>query len=128
MKKIKTWTLGVVMMMFCMCIMVMTPNTAWAAVASDSNAVAIVGDEEFDNLQKAIDEGGIVELLADIKLDNSIIIDADNEVVLDLAGYTISMEDNSGKACYMIKNSGNLTIMDSSEGGTITFNSKRTFN
>lgn len=124
MKKIKAGFLGVVMMMFCMLVMIMTPNTALAAVASDSNAVAIVGNEEFDDLQDAINKGGTVKLLDDIELNSAIVIAKDNTVKLDLAGYAISMTDDSGKACYMIKNSGNLTIVDSDEDGTITFKSE----
>ena len=95
MKKIKTWTLGVVMMMFCMCIMVMTPNTAWAAVkATDSNATSI--QELMDEL-KAL-EG------YEITVDHVIEIDG-GDYEVNLNNNTVIFEDS-----YFYVKKGSLTL------------------
>ena len=78
----------------------------------------------FTDLQTAIDAanaGETVELLADIALDAGVTIAADDEIVLDLNGKTISQTKTQTAGYQMILNDGKLTIEDSVGGGKISY-------
>ena len=85
--------------------------------------VAAIGEVKYETLQAAFAaaNGGTVVLLRDITIDST--VEVTGTAVLDLNGYTVSMEDASSKAAYLIKNTGNLTIKDSSveKSGKLTF-------
>ncbi|MBQ3247624.1 MAG: hypothetical protein IJB08_06240 [Alistipes sp.] len=73
-------------------------------------------------LEAAIAEGGEVELTEDVTLTTTLNID--NDVVLDLAGHTITgpaeARDADGNRIHVIVNNGNLTI----ENGTVKSNAE----
>ena len=75
------------------------------------------------DFKEAMAAGGTVTLNGSFELTESIPVPSGVEVVLDLNGFTISMTDSSNAACYMIKNSGNLTIKDGKGEGKLTFKS-----
>ena len=90
--------------------------------------VAQVGDVEYTSLQAAVDAattGQTIILLADVELTETLIIPADKTVVLNLNSKAVSMADASGATAALIKNNGNLTITDGTEGkaGKLSFNS-----
>ncbi len=97
-------------------------GTYGVAVADD---VAEVNGVKYTSLQEAINEanGKTVTLLADINLAEGILVEADDEIILDLAGYTISYTSDLTTGNAAITNKGNLTITDSSENesGKITY-------
>ena len=66
-----------------------------------------------------------ITLIADVELTETLTIPADKTVALDLNGKTVSMADASGATAALIKNNGNLTITDGTEGkaGKLSFNS-----
>jgi len=103
------------MMIAAMLVLALVPMTAMAATE--------VTDQT--SLQNALNNGGDIVVANDIVLTSAVSVPTGKTVVLDLNGNTISLEDSSSAACYMIKNSGNLTIKDSSAAGTgkITFTS-----
>ncbi len=79
---------------------------------------ARIGDTYYATLDAALAaEGNEIELLAPIT------IAAGETKILDLNGKTISMNDASGAAASLIKNNGNLTIIDNSEAksGKLSF-------
>jgi hypothetical protein len=86
-------------------------------------AVATADGISYQTLQAAVNAGGQVIVLTDLVLTESLEIAADKTVVLDLNGKVISMEDSSAKAAQLIKNNGNLTVMDSQGEGKLTFHS-----
>ncbi len=93
-----------------------------------ARAITYVLVDSYETLEEAIadaQEGYMVKLTKDIEIDASIVVAAEKDIILDLNGHTISMEDSSSAAASAIKNNGNLTITDSSEDetGKITFNS-----
>ena len=94
--------------------------TVWAADVSGSTSTkaAKIGDTEYDTLQAAInaasDGENTVVLLKD--LTESITVDNNKNVTIDLNGHTLTNE--AGK--HTITNNGTLTIKDSSEGKTGT--------
>ena len=86
------------------------------AAGAEGN-VAKVGDTEYSTLQAAINaasDGGEVDLIANVT--ESITISADDNVTLDLNGYTLT--NSTG---HTITNNGTLTINDSSSShaGTV---------
>ena len=96
--------------------------------------VAMMNGVEYETLYDAVEAaaengGGEIVMQNNFSFTNTITVPANNaksgngEIVLDLNGKTISMQDASGAGAYAIKNNGNLTIKDSAEGGKITFNS-----
>ncbi len=90
--------------------------------------VAKVGDVEYTSLQEAVDAattGQTIILLADVELTETLTIPADKTIALDLNGKAVSMADASGATAALIKNNGNLTITDGTEGkaGKLSFNS-----
>ena len=75
---------------------------------------------KYDSLQKAIDAaeaGDTVKLTKDFTVSAPVIIATDGDIVLDLNGFTVSktMTETAVTADHLIRNLGNLTIMDSSE-------------
>lgn len=81
MKKIKAGFLGVVMMMFCMCMIAMTPKTAYAEVFTASNAT------QLQNAIAKADDGDTIEILDNIidsekiSITKSITIDGGNKKI-----------------------------------------------
>ncbi|MBR2848689.1 MAG: hypothetical protein IKB87_04450 [Clostridia bacterium] len=71
-------------------------------------AVAQIGDKYYGSFAEAFAQGGEIELLSDVEVDESLIVDAEKEVTLNLGNYTLT--PNGG-----IGNFGALTII----GGTI---------
>ena len=70
-------------------------------------------------------DGKTITLLRDVELTETLTIPADKTIALDLNGKTVSMADASGATAALIKNNGNLTITDGTEGeaGKLSFNS-----
>ena len=89
------------------------------------SAVAKVGDEYYDSLQAAFDaaNGGTVTLLSDITLTATVTVPAGATVTLDLNGKTVSMVQSTTVTSNheMIKNYGNLTIMDTDVNGKLSY-------
>ncbi len=88
--------------------------------------VAKIGDVKFETIADAVDtadEGDTIKLISNIELDEKVVVASDDDITLDLAGYTVSMTDSSGVTACAIKNNGTLTIKDSSRSGAgkITF-------
>lgn len=86
------------------------------------NAVARIGEEYFETLDAALDaaqDGDTVTVIKDIEVSEHIVIAADQTVVLDLNGYTISSNIAEETGAALITNKGNLTIKDSGENGKI---------
>lgn len=98
---------------------------AFSVFATDS--VAKVGDTEYSTLQEAIDAaqpGETVTLLTDLTVESSLNdaangvfnIAADDNIVIDLGGKTITATDNSAGNFILFYNYGELTI----KNGTVT--------
>lgn len=110
-------------LMIALCLVVgLFAVTAFAAEGD----VAMIGDQGYATLQDAINDayaGETIVLLKDIAMtDDTIIINEDDEVVLDLNGKTVSGVFFMEGATALIKNNGKLTITDSSDdaSGKIT--------
>ena len=69
--------------------------------------------------------GKTVTVVSDATMSETAIVAADKNITLDLNGKVVSMENASTAAVAMIKNEGNLTIVDNSEAqnGKISFKS-----
>ena len=67
--------------------------------------------------------GNKVSIAKDLELTEAVVVPADKTVVLDLNGKTVTMNDASGAAAVLLKNNGNLTIMDGTEAkaGKLSF-------
>ena len=92
--------------------------------ATDTEAVAMVGDTEYASLQEAIDAaqlGETVVVLKDTELSEGLVVSKNTNVVLDLNGKTISQVVECTKSYEMIANNGTLSIIDSIGGGKISF-------
>ena len=79
--------------------------------------VATVGGKNYSTIKGAIDaagKGDTVTLLKDVT--ESVTIDADETIVLDLNGHTLTNTEGS----HTITNKGTLTVQDTSAGGTGT--------
>ncbi|MBR3610569.1 MAG: right-handed parallel beta-helix repeat-containing protein [Oscillospiraceae bacterium] len=92
--------------------------------------VAQIGDKEYYSLQAAVEaatEGDTITVVADIELDETLIIPAGKTITLDLNGKTVSYTSNTPGED-MITNKGNLTITDSTEAkaGKLTYNNTDT--
>ena len=90
--------------------------------------VAQVGEGEsakyYATLQAAVNVAGAedtIVLINDVTLTGTLTISADEEITLDLNGKTISQEKYCTASYQMIGNNGKLTIIDSEDGGTISF-------
>ena len=67
--------------------------------------------------------GNKVSIAKDLELTEAVVVPADKTVVLDLNGKTVTMNDASGATAVLLKNNGNLTIMDGTEAkaGKLSF-------
>ena len=70
-----------------------------------------------ENIGSATENGGFVQVTDDIVLEAPIVVDAGEELVLDLNGKTLSYTATEAKAAYAIQNNGTLII----KNGTVTF-------
>lgn len=93
----------------------------------DSDAVAAIGPAKYKTLQAAFDvveTSQTVTLLKNITLQETAVLAEGETAVLDLNGFTLSIEDVENK--YALSNLGNLTIKDSKGGGAV--NAKGIYN
>ena len=93
--------------------------------ATQANIVAKIGETPYASLQAAIADakaGDTVKLLADVEATKEFVIAADDDIILDLNGYTISGNFEESKASKVFDVNGKLTVKDSSadESGRIT--------
>ncbi len=92
----------------------------------DTNPVAVVNNIAFTDLQFAINDavnGDVIQLVDNIAITSSVVVQESQIITIDLCGKTISMEDASGKAASIINNKGTLTVDDTVGGGKIIINS-----
>ncbi|MBR3870454.1 MAG: Ig-like domain-containing protein [Clostridia bacterium] len=80
--------------------------------------VAEVDGVKYETLAEALAVGGNVTLLTDIELTERLTINAGQEIVLDLNGYTISGGYTEAASSAVITNKGKLTVKDSSDAQT----------
>ncbi len=97
-----------------------------AALADGSGTTAQVGTAE--ELAKALENGGTVQLTADITWTTTAMVQISTQVVLDLNGKNLTINTpnvSNARNSFQIGTSGSLTIKDSGEGGggTLTVNS-----
>ena len=95
-------------------------------VVSEIVYVAQVDETKFETLAKAVAvaDGKTVQVLADVTLSETLTIEADKTVTLDLNGKTISGTCGTNQAhLFMVVNGATLTIKDSSteQTGKITY-------
>lgn len=93
----------------------------------DSDAVAAIGSEKYKTLQAAFDvveTSQTVTLLKNIILQETAVLAEGETAVLDLNGFTLSIEDVENK--YALANLGTLTILDSKGDGAV--NAKGIYN
>lgn len=102
----------------CLAMVLSLPGVAAAQSGSteqtESSVACVDGTYYYDTLSeaiKAIDGEGTVELVADVKLDNRIIVENGQNITLDLGTYTVSAsEDYSFGGQVLITNRGTLTV------------------
>ena len=90
----------------------------------DNQYDAMATVDNVDELNKALAEKSVkIVLGSNIALTEGIVIAKDQEVAIDLAGYTISMLDESTNldSKQMILNNGDLTIDDQVGGGKLSY-------
>ena len=100
------------------------PMTALAdespSVASASQEALAIGVSSEENLIAAVDSaasGTLISLEGDIELSKVLTIPEGKNIILDLAGHTLSVpKAPAGSSLYAIHNYGTLLIKDSSEG------------
>ena len=83
---------------------------------------AAVGTTNYNTLQEAVNAGGEITLLRDVKLTETVVVPAGLTLTLDLNGKTITSGFQSGsdsKHIYPIDNYGKLTIKDVAGNGSI---------
>ena len=94
------------------------------AIDFNKDYVARIGNAGYTTLAAAVEaatEGQTIVLLQNIDLTGSLIVEADQTVILDLNGKKINYNSTTqGEA--MITNRGNLTINDSGNAGEIYYN------
>lgn len=101
----------------CLAMVLSLPGGAAAQSGSTvqtESSVACVDGTYYDTLSeaiKAIDGEGTVELVADVKLDNRIIVENGQNITLDLGTYTVSASEKySFGRQVLITNRGTLTV------------------
>ena len=101
----------------CLAMVLSLPGVAAAQSGSTvqtESSVACVDGTYYDTLSeaiKAIDGEGTVELVADVKLDNRIIVENGQNITLDLGTYTVSASEKySFGRQVLITNRGTLTV------------------
>ncbi len=84
--------------------------------------VAEVDGVKYETLQAAIDATteSTVTLLADIQLNETVIIPENKNITLDLAGKAITVTKSGDRSLYAIDNQGTFTLTDSVGNGSIT--------
>ncbi len=87
-------------------------------MVSPVNAAEVAIDDEATLKSCLATTDSTCKMATDVELTNGIDIAKDVKVVLDLNGYTVSYNPTDPTASYAINNSGNLTIMDGSAGGS----------
>ncbi|MBE5951361.1 MAG: hypothetical protein E7260_07155, partial [Lachnospiraceae bacterium] len=97
--------------------------------------VAMVGDKAFTSLQEAIDAAGYgdtVKLVADVELTGTVKIAADDSIILDLNGKTISGVDtasgsfsliNVSKGSLTVQGNGKITLSATTDRGWSAYSS-----
>jgi hypothetical protein len=78
----------------------------------------------YKSLADAIEHaknGNTITLIKNTVVEESVVIPADKEIVLDLNGKTISQENAQTATYAMIENKGTLTIKDSVGGGKVSY-------
>jgi len=102
-----------------------TDVDAYAAAIEDALSklvlivyVAEVDGVKYETLAEALAVGGNVTLLTDVELTERLTINAGQEIVLDLNGYTISGGYTEAASSAVITNKGKLTVKDSSDAQT----------
>lgn len=100
-------------------------SKTWGVV-KDTAVAEIVGGQKYESLIEAVNvakaSGGTVRLLADVELqpvaeqDYVLMIDANQSMTLNLNGHKITAELTNTAEFNLIKNYGELTITDNSEG------------
>ena len=99
----------------------MVAAMALCVMTTPSLAIEADGVNTEAELREALTNGGTITLTGSIVATEKLTVPAGVEVVLDLAGYTISMEyeqTKQTKAYALIENYGTLTIQDNSSAGT----------
>ena len=80
---------------------------------------AKIGETIYSTLTEAFNVGGNIELLHDVTLSNSIVVDDDKNITLDLGNHTITgpdaARDSEGNRIHVLINNGILSI----QNGTI---------
>ena len=82
------------------------------------STVAKIGDLEYYSLQEALNAGGEITLLRNVKLTEMAVLEAGKTATLDLNGCNITVPDAT-KHIYAINNKGNLTLKDSKGTGSV---------
>lgn len=102
----------------CLAMVLSLPGVAAAqsgsTVQTESSVACVDGTYYYDTLSEAInaiDGEGTVELVADVELDNRIIVENGQNITLDLGTYTVSASENYyfGRQV-LITNRGTLTV------------------
>ena len=98
-------------------------NASGTFVVKDnvSAFAAEIDGEKYITLQAAVNDaakGDKIVLLTDIALAESLVIDADDEIVLELNGKKLSGLSVEAASSYVVENKGKLTVQDSSEEET----------
>lgn len=114
--------------------MTLPSSVVWAAEDNASDNAAKIGDQEYETLQKAVDEtkgDATIQMLKDVQED--VTIAEDDTITIDLNGKTITNETKT----HTITNEGNLTItgegivdnvthqtaaIHNAQGGTVVLN------
>ncbi len=94
-----------------------------ADVGTTEPSVAAVKGVCYPTLQAAIDAanaGDKITVLGNVEVADSLVVAADDEITIDLNGFTVSMVRTGTLSAYdqLIENFGDLTIEDSSEDET----------
>ena len=90
----------------------------WGISRANTPYVAAVKGVSYTTLQDAINAakpGDTIIVLGDVRLSNGLSVAADDEIILDLNGKTVSYNTTENTADDMIVNKGDLTITDSSD-------------
>lgn len=93
------------------------------SLQSGTDPVAMIGDQPYNSLAEAIvavpaNTETTITMIADSAETGVITIAEGKNVVLDLAGHTVSYTTDA-KSVYFITNNGTLTVQDSGNNGTI---------
>ena len=128
--KNKTYRLATALaILLALALVFVAPVGAAGYLQNAEGAAAKIDDQYYSTLEYAVNNitttPGTIVVQNDVVLTAQLIIHAGKTIILDLNGHTISMTDCSSTGCYMIKNSGDLTITDGSteKTGKLSFRS-----